>query len=236
MYCCCLRYASWLLRLYYYVNDSYVPTQYEAGNGTNDAFHLYLNNLVYGTSTPSNGGIFLQSIRPIINDYLDSCGIVADLQYAMRSLNYEDLANTIIQNIGWGAPVAATMSTTYGASWDHAAVIYGVTYNTDDPAGTAIFTVHMGWWPGSPAGNSYLIRAEWFQECAYIGCGSNGHAQGLIWNDVDTVFHDITCHCGIYLKERHIAYIDTSTGYCTKCGHRVNHFPEINGITTETLY
>ena len=117
----------------------------------------------------------------------------------------------------------------------HTVLIYGVNYNTNDPAGTAIYTTHMGWHSDTSAYASSQINACWFYECAYIDCGTNGHAQGLIWNNVDATYHDITCHCGIYLKERHIAYIDPATGYCTKCGRKFNVVPEINSATTEEL-
>lgn len=219
----------------YYVNDSYVGTAHEYGNGTNNEFHLYLNNLVYGTPTPTpNGGISIQDAAQTINTYLDSRGLITELHPVSPLLN-SSLTNSIILYIKNDMPVVASTSENNGADWNHTVVIYGVVYNTANPAGTAVYTVHMGWDPFTTNYTSNQINACWFTDCAYIDCGTNWHAQGLVWNDVDINYHEITCHCGIYLKERHESYIDPSTGYCTKCGRKFNVVPEINSTTTEEL-
>lgn len=230
---CTIIAIAMLLGYYdYYINDSYVPTAYEQGDGTNDAFHLYLNNLVYGTQTPS-GGIYIRNTTQAINNYLDSKGLTTEFNDEQHLVNYRNLANNIILYIKNDMPVIASMETIRGASWDHTVLIYGVTYNTDDPAGTAIYTAHTGWWPNSTAGTSYLLNASWFYECGYLECGLYRHGQGLIWNDVDANYHEITCHCGIYQKERHASHVDPLTGYCTKCGRKFNSVPEINSTMAE---
>ena len=54
------------------------------------------------------------------------------------------------------------------AKTNHSVVVYGVTYDASEPAGTAMYTVHMGQSPGNTVGACEEFNALFFYEYGYI--------------------------------------------------------------------
>lgn len=166
----CTVIAAAMLLGYYdnFIDENFVPTQYEEGNGTSEAFHQLLNGYVYGTS--ALGGIFIHEALPGINAYLTDQTVWARM--VSDNSSQTSIINNIIDNLAGGDPVIASMGTHLGATYDHTVLIYSVTYYNDDPAGTAAVRMNMGW--GDTINDSgqyntaYVTTAGWFYECGYL--------------------------------------------------------------------
>lgn len=167
----CTVVAAAMLLGYYdnFIDEDFVPIQYEDGNGTTEAFHQLLNLYVYGTSPL--GGIFIRDAVPGINAYLTNQMVLATMESEYTS--QASAINCIINNLAAGSPVIGSMDEVFGAENNHTALIYGVHYYNSDPINTATLTVHMGWGntgPGYVIGgyNVYSASAGWFYECGYL--------------------------------------------------------------------
>ncbi len=217
----CTVIAIQMLLGYYdnFICDQYVASKYECGNGTNEAFHLLLNDYVYGDNPV--GGIYIRNAAVGINNYLQERGIIARLlsEYATP----DKARNKIFSSILSGYPVAASMSTIHGAEYDHSVLVYGVQYNpeTTVKGSQAKFIVHMGWGIEDTA---KVISGAWFYECGYLS--NNTHSYGL-WKKNSTATHKRVCPCGAVQTESHAGYWDSSTKKCSRCGY-------VGNITTVT--
>lgn len=166
---CTVIAACMLLRYYDYegYDNNFVATQYESGTGTTDDFHLYMNTLVYGTATPSNGAIYIHGIDSAIEDYLENQGVLASFSYAYYVFP-SNMVSPVIAKITSGHPVIASMSRDQGAGQNHSVVVYGVAYDASDPVNTAMYTVHLGQNPGTLEGTVEEYNALWFYEYGYL--------------------------------------------------------------------
>lgn len=164
----CTVLAAAILLGYYdnYVDEDFVPMQYEDGNGTTEAFHQLLNLYVYGTSPL--GGILIRDAVPDINAYLTNQMVLATMVSEYTSQT--SAINSMINNLASGAPVIASMGIDYGAAYNHTVLIYSVSYYNGDPTGTAAVTMHMGWHDSDDEGpyKAYVATAGWFYECGYL--------------------------------------------------------------------
>lgn len=166
----CTVIATAMLLGYYdnFVDEDFVPTQYEDGNGTSEAFHQLLNQFVYGNSPA--GGIFIHDALPGINAYLIDRMIWATMESEYTSQT--SAINSMINNLAAGVPVIASMGTHVGAAYDHTVLVYEIYYIDSDPTGTASVTVNMGW--GDTINDDgqfntvYTTSAGWFYECGYL--------------------------------------------------------------------
>ena len=127
-----------------YVNELFIPENFESGDGSTDVFHMWLNTYVYGSS--DWGAIHIYDAASGINEYLLDQG----LHYGIDTIQaWEDSQNAVLSQIvstlKGGEPVIASMGTDYGASMNHSVLIYSVTYTTSVPTLDAVFTMNMGW-------------------------------------------------------------------------------------------
>lgn len=146
-----------------YVNDAFVPSAYEQGNGTSEAFHQHLNDLVYGSN--AQGGIFIRDALNALNQYLSSRGVSERLQ-SEHSFNY-NARYKIITELSDGRPVLASASDDLGADWDHTVVVYGAAFDPYYPVETATLEMHTGH-HGSTSNYRFVASIRWFYECGYI--------------------------------------------------------------------
>lgn len=217
----CTVIAIQMLLGYYdnFICDQYVAAEYESGDGTSESFHQLLNDYVYGDK--SEGAIYIKNAAVGINSYLQERGIIARLvsEYATP----DKARNKIFSSILSGYPVAASMSTIYGATHNHSVLVYGVQYNpeTTVKGSQAKFIVHMGWGIEDTA---KVISGAWFYECGYLS--NNTHSYGL-WKKNSTATHKRICPCGAVQTESHADYWDSSTKKCSRCGY-------VGNITTVT--
>lgn len=160
----CTVLATCILFGYYdeFINDSYVWDQHRYGDGTNEAFHQYLCNKVYGSS--AQGGIFIRDALSGFNAYLAEHGRSERVysEYSSQSAAAKKVMNRLLA----GKPVVASMATVYGASYNHTVVVFGMIYDnaTGLSTGTATFRVQTGW-----HGTRIMsASSSWFYECGYI--------------------------------------------------------------------
>ena len=210
----CTVIASAILLGYYdyYVNDSFVSSEYEQGNGTSEAFHQLLNNYVYGSQ--SQGGINIRNALSGLNSYLASRNLTARFQSVYQTAN--SARSKIISELNSGKPVIASVAETYGAEWNHTVLVYGATYDSSDPLSTAVLQFHCGW-HSSTADNAHIASIGWFYECGYITC-VYGHTFRP-WQDSDARNHVRTCRvCQYEEVEAHQPYWDSVNSICERCG------------------
>lgn len=161
----CTVVATAILLGYYanFVNSRFVPTQYRDGNGTTESFHQLLNSYVYKNN--QQGGIYIHDAVSGINSYLSSQGLGYRMQYYNNSIQ-ANVINKMVSTLTAGRPLIASVGMSYGATYNHTMVIYGVEYNsTTSIMASAIFRVHMGW---SAPYTAMSISGSWFYECGYI--------------------------------------------------------------------
>ena len=201
----------------YYANDSFVATTYEQNNGTTETFHQILNNYVYGTS--QQGGIFIHNAAPGINDYLQDRGLLCSLNSVYSSQNA--VIGKIQETLQNGEPLIASMGTHCNALYNHTVLIYGVTYDSGNPIGTAVVTMHMGWQSTSVDGQStkqYVASAGWFYECGYIQSNCTLHTM-TAWQNKDAIYHWRGCRkCTHFEEGKHSDSWNSVLAKCTKCG------------------
>ena len=168
----CTVISECILLGYYdvYVDDDYVDSIYRSGNGTNDAFHLYMNGLIYGSGTP--GAIYIHNTCSAVNNYLSNQGLSTHL-YSTYSSQHAAIYEAETR-LSLGHPVIMSMSTTHSALWNHTCVVYGLIYEDGTiPDSTGVFRCHMGW-KNATAGytltqlRSLSLACSWFYECGYI--------------------------------------------------------------------
>ena len=161
----CTVVATAILLGYYanFVNSRFVPTQYRDGNGTTESFHQLLNSYVYKNN--QQGGIYIHDAVSGINSYLSSQGLGYRMQYYNNSIQ-ANVINKMVSTLTAGRPLIASVGMSYGATYNHTMVIYGVEYNsTTSIMASAIFRVYMGW---SAPYTAMSISGSWFYECGYI--------------------------------------------------------------------
>ena len=210
----CTVLATAILLGYYdfWFSENYVTNMYEDGIGTNQAFHHLLNMYVYGTATPSDGGIKIRDAAGSINRYLDDKGITANFCYDYSLLNLYSPTGTIIDNLQGGKPVVASMVKSKGAEYNHTVVIYSVTYDPSNEMGSAVYTAHMGW--DDPGYYAVTLNCKWFSECGYIFCGLEDHSCTSNWS-YETYLQCVGyCDCGHKISKFHNIGSD---GYCVDC-------------------
>lgn len=199
-----------------YINDDFVESEYRQGSGTSDAFHVLLNGYVYGISSPH--GTYLSTVSKRLNHYLYDRGL--NYKFTVMSNTQTAVIQKIIENIENDKPIIAAMHTNQGAIWNHGVVVYGVSYNTADVVGTAVFRCHMGWhhYEGVNVTN-YLASALWFDVCSYIEQGNTVHRYSA-WTSYDDMFHVHTCiPCNYTYYEPHDEYWNDHEGRCIRCNH-----------------
>lgn len=195
-----------------FVDDSFVPSQYEEGSGTNEAFHQLLNDYVYGSSP--EGGIFIHDAQEGFNDYLSSRPITARL-LSEHSSN-SSARTKIISELADGRPVIASMGENLGANWNHTALIYGVSYDPSNMLGTAVVQFHNGWNKNKPEMRAFYSSINWFYECGYMSC-VEGHSFGR-WTG-NAYGHSSVCSCGEREEEPHGEFWDSLRNRCIRCGY-----------------
>lgn len=209
----CTVIAVQMLLGYYdnFICDQYVEAKYECGKGTNEAFHLLLNDYVYGDDPV--GGIYIRNAAAGINTYLSERGISARLlsEHSTLAKARDKIFNSILS----GQPVIASMSTIHGAEYDHSVLVYGVQYDPEIvvSASQAKFVVHMGWGINTAA---YVTSGSWYYECGYLS--HNTHSYGL-WKQNGSATHKRVCPCGAAQTESHAGYWNASTKKCSRCGY-----------------
>lgn len=224
----CTVIATAMLLGYYdrYANEKFVPTEYESGSGTSEAFHQLLNDYVYGDSQQK--GIFIHDAATGINEYLSShmLSCVLESQYSSAS----DARNSMLSRLQSGEPVIASMGTIHGALYDHSVLVYRVTYDSANPIPSAVFTMNMGWHSGPLDGQSrteYVASASWFYECGYIKNTCESHSYVSNWQDYNGAYHYRNCaNCTQLLFESHSERWNSILGRCMACGHE-GYYQEI---------
>ena len=146
-----------------YVDNAFVPSGYEQGNGTSEAFHQYLNDLVYGSNP--QGGSYIRDTLNALNQYLSSRGVSERMQSEYSS-NY-NARYKIITELSDGRPVLASASESLGADWNHTVVVYGAAFDPYYPVETATLEMHTGH-HGSTSNYRFVASIRWFYECGYI--------------------------------------------------------------------
>lgn len=201
----------------YFRNDAFVPSNYEQNNGTSEAFHQHLNDYVYGDESP--GPIYIHDAAPGINDYLQDQGLLCSLVSEDSSQNAA--ISQIIESLQNGEPVVASMSKSYDALYNHSVLIYGVTYDSANPVGSAAVTMHMGWQSATEDNQStkqYVASAGWFYECGYIQNNCTTHLFRN-WTDKDAVYHWRCCRkCTHFELGAHSDSWNGRLGKCMLCG------------------
>lgn len=192
-----------------FVNDDYVPTTFEDGNGTTEEFHQALNQYVYGEE--SQGGIFIHDAIEEINIFLNNLGFHSEL--VSVNSGRIDAVNAIIDQLESGEPVIASMGTHINAPYDHSVLIYHVTYNMLNPTDSAVFTMNMGW--NSLDTAEFVASASWFYECGYL---TNINHVYSAWNQM-SLFHLRSCEsCDHLQKETHNWRANLGVTRCSVCG------------------
>lgn len=212
----CAVLSTAMLLGYYdkFINDIYVPNNYETQYGTTDGFHLYLNEVIYGVPVPENGRTNYSAISSKINQYLDIMLITSNYTVQSNYNNPATITATMINQLESGRPVLGAMHTSLGAQYDHGAVIYGVVYMNSNPVASAVFTAHMGDAAHGSGMNEYMLNAGFFFECAYITCGLSSHDNETPWRLYSSTHHSSLCHCGETVLATH-SLLDED--YCYIC-------------------
>ncbi len=201
----------------YFINDRFVLSSYESGEGTSEAFHQHLNSYVYAES--EQGGIKIRNTAIAISYYLVLQGLNCEFhsEFSSKSAAIEKMIRTLQNH----APVVASMSTVHDALYDHSVLVYGVTYDPSNPVETAVFTMNTGWKSGTSDGQSkteYLASAGWFYECGYIKNVCDGHLMTM-WRDSTPIYHVRNCwYCDYVETGMHTDDWDQLLGKCTSCG------------------
>ena len=224
---CTVLATAILLGFYdYYYCDHYVDSRYESGNGTNQTFHYYLCNYVYGTSLPENGAIKIRDTANQINTYLDDQSVSVDFEYEYISDDdgVDDVTEPIIAKLTAEKPVVASTYLIQGVVPAHTWVIYSVSYDPSDKTGTAVYTAHRGW-HGTDETEAAGFRAEelnceWVYEYGYIECehkvdGYYYHSACKPFSYFSIAHCSSYCECGAFMLEHHEPDAD---GYCEHCG------------------
>lgn len=216
VYGTCTVIAAQMLLNYYdnYVNDAFIPTNMESGNGSSHAFHNHLNSYVYGSE--EWGGIHIQDAAPGINAYLLDEG----LHYGIKTiyLPQETVLSKIVSTLQGGKPIIASMGRNYGAWWNHSVLIYSVTYKTEAPTLDAVYTMNMGWRGFLSRRPEYKASASWFYACGYMEDYSATHTLSS-WTESDSCYHTREClSCDYYEISMHSDAWDSRLNKCLKCG------------------
>lgn len=215
VYGTCTVIAAQMLLNYYdnYVNDAFIPTNMESGNGSSHAFHDHLNSYVYGSE--EWGGIHIHDAAPGINEYLLDEG----LHYGIETiyLPQETVLSKIVSTLQGGKPIIASMGRSFGARWDHSVLIYSVTYKTEAPTLDAVYTMNMGWRGFLFRRTEYKASASWFYACGYMEDYSRTHVVAP-WTERDACYHMREClSCDYYELSMHSDSWDSRENRCMKC-------------------
>lgn len=224
----CTVIAAQMLLNYYdnYVNDLFIPTIYEKGNGSSDAFHLLLNAYVYGYD--EWGGIHIHDAAPGINTYLLEQGFHYGIEVIY--LPQQSVLAKIVSTLQGGRPVIASMGTDYGANWNHSVLIYSVTYTTATPTLDAVYTMNMGWRGLFNKKPEYKASASWFYACGYMQDYSITHTLGF-WRDRDSCYHVKECaNCAYYESGRHADSWNFQLNKCMTCTREGSYAVELQSI------
>lgn len=214
----CSAVAAQILLGYYdsFVNDDVVASQYEVdaytGHGTSDAFSDVLFDYIYYDQGLTPGGVGYYTAINGINDYLESRALCMYLS----STTYESRYIELIQQ---GYPLYIGMYVNGDTDSGHACVAYRVQFEENDPTGTAIFTVNMGWDSGSnfqsPPNCHLLIDGDWLFAGSYMI--NTNHTYRFL--DYNAFTHTKTCRtCSTVFYESHSPYWNTALEKCTRCG------------------
>ena len=230
----CTVIAAAMLLGYYdnFANELFVLPMYEDNRGTNENFHQLLNDYVYGTN--AQGGIFIHEAAAGINQYLEDRFL--SCIFASENSSRTAVINKMISELTSGNPIIASMATAYSARYNHSVLVYSVTYDTANPANTAVFTMNMGWHDGTSDGQTeteYVASAGWFYECGYIESTCTSHTLNE-WYDFDSYTHHRNCTACTYSEsEAHNLHWDSLRGRCTRCGRTVSSGSGIFSISAE---
>lgn len=231
---CTVIAAEILLGYYdYFVDDAYVETQHRQNEGTNEAFHQYLCNYVYGINP--YGGIFLSNASVGLNHYLYDQGTSTKFECYRSSPSM--VTQRVISKLANNIPVAASMGKQYGGESNHSVVIYKVSYNSTSVASTAVYTCNMGYSSanGDASSNAHVVSASWFYECMYVVDSSDSHLY-LRWTQYDDIYHRRYCgQCDYYYYEKHGAYWNSSTQVCSRCRYTGSYGDHLNNYNLTRL-
>lgn len=145
----------------YYVNTLFVPTAYEDGCGTTDAFHTYLQTFI-GTS-PSG----LANAASGLNSYFSAIYFTSPTAYYDVG-NHHTVYSRVINRVSNNRATVIAMFTSYNPSctMNHSVVAYGYREELYGGAMTsASYFVHTGW--HSTKIGTYAW--DWFADDLYIG-------------------------------------------------------------------
>lgn len=158
----CTQVACAIMLGYYdhYVNTQFVPSAYEHGVGTTDAFHLYLQNFM--GSAPSG----LINAANGLNAYFNAIYFTAPTaQYVIG--NHNAVFSRVATNVRNNRPTVISMFTSYNSNcpMNHSVVAYGYREEvTLQMMTSASYYVHTGW--HNPKTGTYAW--DWFADALYI--------------------------------------------------------------------
>lgn len=215
----CSAVAAQMLLGYYdsFVNDSVVDSQYEVasytGHGTSDAFSNVLLNYIYYYQGLTPGYVGYTTAINGINDYLESRALCMSLSTYTSEL-------ALIQLIQQGYPLYVGMYVNGDTNSGHACVAYRVQFDENNPTGTAVFTVNMGWDSNSnfqsPPNCHLLVDGDWLFAGSYMINTNHTYR----FSQYDSFTHKKTCKtCSAVFYESHAPYWNDILGKCTRCGH-----------------
>lgn len=144
----------------YYVNTQFVPTAYEQGVGTTDAFHLYLQNFMGSTSSG------LENAANGLNAYFDAIYFTAPTAQCVIG-DHNAVFSKVSTNISNNRPTVISMFSSYNSNctMNHSVVVYGYREEvTLQMMTSASYYVHTGW--HNPKIGTYAW--DWFADALYI--------------------------------------------------------------------
>lgn len=218
---CTVLAISILLRYYdYFINDNYVHIKHHQGTGTSDSFHQELIDLVYDPDE-DDFGLYISGAVNAIDEYLGMRGINAYLDNdSTISLNTNRIVDAVISLLSANKPVVASMSTYNGGSFDHTVVVYGVTYNTTDKYGSAVYRMHTGWHGNSTTQPRILTAsASWFYQYGSLECYYIDH-QYTNYHEFTNSQHRSVCDCSAEILQAHSMTQTINGRKCTLCGYQ----------------
>ncbi len=254
----CTVIAASIALAYYdqYLNSNFADATHIQSNGPSESFHEWLCYYVYGKDVPSAIGFYLLSKG--INHYLYDRGLY--YKFSILTTPNSAVIERMIQRLSSGHPVLGATSKDAGAEFNHAMLVYGVTYNTANITGTAVFRCHRG----SDGNTNYLVSGTWFEDCMFLEAGADDHVYSS-WTKYDDTFHKRQCsscpdtiylphQCGgwsdydnFYHKglcivcnndifKAHIDYWSESESRCTQCNRTGSCGIPLNNIIDPGIY
>lgn len=140
-----------------YLDERYVPLQYETANGgTTEAFHQYLQTFLGSQSCG------LRDASNRLGSYFEEINFWT-VTINCKIGNHLEVYDTVVSSIANNRPVVAAMFTSYNSAcpYNHSVVVYKYNVMTTD---SVYYTVHTGWYSDPIKTFSY----DWFADCIYL--------------------------------------------------------------------